>query len=531
MRKYNKSIIITLLVLISTSCSNWLTLAPEEGVTREEFWQTKEQVASAVVGCYASLMDGPVEKMFMWGELRADMIDNGNKVDANFLNVIDGEISASNSVVNWADFYQTINNCNLVLKYAPNVLKTDGTFTQQQLKAYEAEALTIRAMMYFYLVRSFKDVPLMLTAAVTDDQTYAIPKTSGTVILDSLVSDLKIAIANAPIAYSSTSQNKTHVTMWTAKTLLADIYLWQENYEACNKLCDEVIGSGRFSLIKVRKSYYQVTDGGIVDTVSVANEADAESFFNNSYVTGNSVESIFEIPFTSIKNNPFYSILSPSSCKLKPKSDIVEGLVFPDPLYASAQDATDIRSSGCSYRLGYIWKYVGDGRSGSPRFNANYTTPWLVYKYSDILLMKAEALNQLGLKTDGDVAQGYYTKSVASMNLVRSARNAVETSDYNFQIPINGTSLEAAILDERSREFAYEGKRWYDVLRYAKRDNYGGNNIQYLNNLAIRSAAPEKQQSLIAKYKDPKHNSHYWPIYVSEIEANKELKQNEFYAQ
>jgi len=371
----------------------------------------------------------------------------------------------------------------------------------------------------------------MLTAAVTDDQTYAIPKTSGTVILDSLVSDLKIAIANAPIAYSSTSQNKTHVTTWTAKTLLADIYLWQENYEACNKLCDEVIGSGRFSLIKVRKSYYQVTDGGVVDTVSVANEADAESFFNNSYVTGNSVESIFEIPFTSVKNNPFYSILSPSSCKLKPKSDIVEGLVFPDALYASAQDATDIRSSGCSYRLGYIWKYVGDGRSGSPRFNSNYTTPWLVYKYSDILLMKAEALNQLGLKADGVVAQGYYTKSVASMNIVRSARNAVETSDYNFQAPISGTSLETAILDERSREFAYEGKRWYDVLRYAKRDNYGGDNIQYLNNLAIRSAAPEKQQSLIAKYKDPKHNSHYWPIYVSEIEANKELKQNEFYAQ
>ena len=87
------------------------------------------------------------------------------------------------------------------------------------------------------------------------------------------------------------------------------------------------------------------------------------------------------------------------------------------------------------------------------------------------------------------------------------------------------------ILDERAREFSYEGKRWYDVLRYAKRNNYEGTNIQYLINLAINSASPEKQQSLIAKYKDPFHNSHYWPIYIREIETNPNLKQNEFYAQ
>ena len=68
------------------------------------------------------------------------------------------------------------------------------------------------------------------------------------------------------------------------------------------------------------------------------------------------------------------------------------------------------------------------------------------------------------------------------------------------------------------------------MLRYAKRNDYKGNNIQYLLDVAVNSASPEKQQSLIAKYKDPKHNSHYWPIYEFELEANKALKQNEFYA-
>ena len=92
-------------------------------------------------------------------------------------------------------------------------------------------------------------------------------------------------------------------------------------------------------------------------------------------------------------------------------------------------------------------------------------------------------------------------------------------------------TIEKAILSERAREFAYEGKRWYDVLRFAKRNNYAGSNLQYLINLAINSAPPEKQQSLIAKYKDPAHNSHYWPIYYNEIETNKNLVQNPFYAQ
>ncbi|ODT57001.1 MAG: hypothetical protein ABS72_00975 [Paludibacter sp. SCN 50-10] len=114
---------------------------------------------------------------------------------------------------------------------------------------------------------------------------------------------------------------------------------------------------------------------------------------------------------------------------------------------------------------------------------------------------------------------------------MRKARNAVETSDYKFDLEnLDGKTLEKAILDERAREFAYEGKRWYDVLRHAKRNNYEGNNLQYLITLAINSATPQKQQSLIAKYRDPNRNSHYWPIFVREIETNKNLTQNEFYA-
>jgi len=531
MKKFIYIFILGLTATMFSSCGDWLTLSPEDGVTREEFWQTKEQVNSAVIGCYCSLMSGVTSKMFLWGELRADMLESGINVNSNYSNVFDGELSAANSVVDWSDFYTTINNCNTVLRFASSVQAIDGTFTTKQLKAYEAEALTLRAMMYFYLVRSFRDVPLVLQASVSDDQDYSIAKTSGAIILDSLVRDLKIAAQNAPVSYETTAENKSRITCWTAKTLLADIYLWQEKYQECNDLCQEVIGSGKFSMIPVERVAYEVTSGGVVlDTVYVPNESDADKMFVESYVDGNSVESIFEIPFTTLKNNPFYTLLNPSSNYLKPKLDIVEGTIFPEALYRS--DASDIRGSGCSYRLGVAWKYVGTSRTGSVRTSSNYTTPWIVYKYSDVLLMQAEAQCELGLKTSDEQAQTYYAQAVESIKIVRDARNAVKTSDYTFvSNSIDGKSLEKAILDERAREFAFEGKRWYDVLRFAKRDDYGGSNINYLVSLAVNSASPAKQQSLIAKYKSAGHNFEYWPIYIDELEANKLLKQNDFYAE
>ena len=533
MKKYIGILIIVALSSFLSSCDNWLTLAPEDGVIREEFWQTKEQVNSAVIGCYASLMNGPVEKMFLWGELRGDLVQSGVVPLNNYTEVIDGEISASNSIVSWAPFYSTINNCNTVLKFAPGVQSIDGTFSNTQLKAYLAEALTLRAMMYFYLVRSFRDVPLVRQASVSDDQNYSIAKTSGAIILDSLVSDLKIAVLNAPISYQTTAENKSRITCWTAKALLADIYLWQEKYAECNNLCQEIIGSGKFSMIPVEKLITPVSENGIiVDTVTVANESDANNMFVQSYVNGNSVESIFEIPFTSQKTNPFYAMFAPTVNRLNPKLDILDGMTFPNPQYTSASDASDIRGSGCSYRAGVIWKYVGTSRTGAVRASTEYTSPWIVYKYSDVLLMKAEALNQLGLGSTSQTAQDYFKQSIDVMDVVRSARNAVKTSDYKFNTGnVDGKMLEKAILDERAREFAFEGKRWYDVLRYAKRGDYTGTNLQYLINLAINSASPQKQLSLIAKYKDPRHNSHYWPIYITELETNKLLKQNEFYAQ
>ena len=118
MKKYSNILLTIILLMLFSSCSNWLNLAPEDGVIRQDFWKTKEEVNSAVIGCYSSILNGPVQQMFLWGELRADMLDNGVNPINDYTQVIDGEISATNSVVNWSSLYTVINNCNTVLQFA-----------------------------------------------------------------------------------------------------------------------------------------------------------------------------------------------------------------------------------------------------------------------------------------------------------------------------------------------------------------------------------------------------------------------------
>jgi hypothetical protein len=85
--------------------------------------------------------------------------------------------------------------------------------------------------------------------------------------------------------------------------------------------------------------------------------------------------------------------------------------------------------------------------------------------------------------------------------------------------------MESYILQERQREFAFEGKRWYDVLRNAKRNNYQG--LDYLMKMAAISVPSDRQQAALNKLRDK--NSHYMPIYLYELQTNKLLVQNPFY--
>ncbi len=162
-----QKIFFLVLILATGSCKKWLDLKPQDGIVSTAFWKTKEDVKAEVIGCYSSLLAPPpgstdrslTEYLFMWGELRADMITLGPGATSDENDIVNVNTLSTNSVSRWSAAYRTINYCNTVIDYAPGVLKLDPTFTQSALNEYLAEVKSLRALMYFYLVRVFGDVP------------------------------------------------------------------------------------------------------------------------------------------------------------------------------------------------------------------------------------------------------------------------------------------------------------------------------------------------------------------------------------
>jgi hypothetical protein len=217
-------------------------------------------------------------------------------------------------------------------------------------------------------------------------------------------------------------------------------------------------------------------------------------------------------------------MMSMSRGYLTAKTDILSEEIY-IPTDIDDRGYYDIRESLVSNK-GYVWKYIGRERGGAERAETEMTANYIIYRLAEVYLMQAEALAQIGIAAGEN--QDYYTKTRACLEKVRARANAVESTDLTLgDTEYSGKTLEEFVLQERAREMAYEGKRWFDTLRQAKRNNYAGDNLGYLTRLAVSSAPPEKVFGLQTKYKN--HKSHYLPIYYTELEANPLLVQNEFY--
>ena len=478
-----------------TSCKKWLDLKPQDGIVRQDFWKTKEQVSAAVTGIYSSMLNtdagGMAELFFIWGEARADMVAPGFRANAAELDIVNLNMLPSNTYTNWRVFYQTINYCNTVIELAPGVLAVDNTFTKEQLNTAVGEALTIRALMYFYLTRSFGQVPLKLNATISDENIVPIPKVGSDTILNQIVKDLKQAEPYLPLTYNNVNTDKGRVTRFTVNALLADVYLWMEKYPESVIECNKVIDSRRFGLI-----------GG------------NSPLFDELFFQGNSNESIFELQFDVQKLNPFYFMHIANSRRWGAAPHIMEDvygidLVNTVPLQDLRGDGNSLRASDLS-----IWKYIGANSAGtSIRAVDQSFAHWIFYRYADILLMKAEAINQLD-------------QPLEASKLVQVIRDRAKALDFNGTMdPTSKSAMEEYILQEREREFAFEGKRWYDLLRNAKRNNY--QQMSYLIKMASISIPSDRQQAAFNKLRDK--NSHYFPIYLYEMQTNKLLVQNPFY--
>lgn len=527
MKKYIQyGIALMSIVVLSgmlTSCEEWLDLKPESEIILDEYWQSEADVESVLAACYRGLTeDGVVYRMMVWGELRSDNIDNGipfHRDRYDMQRIIEGDITANNDYAAWGSFYSVINYCNNLLYYAPEVVNRDINFSSSDLNRLRAEVLSLRALTYFYLTRTFKEVPLMLSAVTDGDSTqYNLPKATEAEILDQIVDDLLEAKKYARFDFGSNrAYNKGRITLNAVNAILADVYLWRGDYSQCVAVCDEIISTPSLRLIP------------------------GQSMLTQVFYLGNSAESIFELQFDDNVqvNNAVRTLYGTSSLEIGEFSfpatlaydEYNNSLGMYSPfMYRISQNVIesekDIRfndfftSSGGKYR---IFKYSGMTRSDSNipglseyRFRYN-SANWIIYRLSDIILMKAEALVQLARANDNSVS--LQNQAVRLVNIPYLRSNEGQDSLMLVNYPTID-DVEKLVLRERQRELLFEGKRWYDLVRFARREGSTSTLNQF-----VGYKNPASTMNLGARTMD----AMYMPISQREIEANRKLKQNPFY--
>ena len=173
--RINKSflLILTACTVIISSCEKLLDRKPYDGLIKAEFWQNENDVKAAVMGCYDQLQEC-LELYIMWGEGRSDLIEA--RLDNEKRELNEQIVSQYNFLCDWKPMYVAINRANTVIENAPGAQEADESFTGDELQEYIGECLFIRSLCYFYLVRTFKEVPLITDSYATDDQEYYFPK-------------------------------------------------------------------------------------------------------------------------------------------------------------------------------------------------------------------------------------------------------------------------------------------------------------------------------------------------------------------
>jgi starch-binding outer membrane protein, SusD/RagB family len=513
--KHIGKIAILSLTLLLGACSDYLDLYPLDGLVSEEYWRNKEDLERVMIGAYSALAELDAH-LFLNGEVRADMLIAGYDIyncnpgnlynKGNIRDVRSVDIIPTNEFVKWDVFYKVINYCNHVIKYAPIIYKKDATFSEYYMNAYISEATALRSLVYFYLVRIFRDVPYVTEPTESDLIDLYPAKTSGDEILAHIIQDLHTdgLVEKMADYYDDDISTKGRMNRFAGYALLSDIALWTFDYELSIQYADKIESSLKY-LYETNIGWFGI------------------------FRQGNSLEGIFELQYDESlgrTNNMYDLTRNASSGKFYFNASIfTEKLFVRDDRERSLEktraEGTIVRDGSSSYYT--IYKYIGtspasvtlDGikygtfRSGTNSGAANF----ILYRYSDVMLMKAEALCQLDRLNE----------AMDIVNVIRMRANVPVYNKNSFGTTI--ASAELTILNERALELAFEGKRWFDLLRFVRR-NPEDNKDKFIEFIASNYTASER---FVVASKLNDENSWYLPIYQDEINNNPNLDQNPYY--
>jgi len=511
--KFTKILAVAVLVSTASCKKDILDRAPLDSVSTDIFWNSEADVQSGLAGVYSRLqqnflgyervyLDGLTDNAFLW--------DNTNQPNFNLMTT--GSLSASlgGALGNiYSSPYRAIASANY---FIDNIGK--APLTDAKKNAYKAEAQFIRALSYFDLVQGYGGVPLYKKFPATLEDAK-IAKSSKEDVYAFIEEDLDFAIANLPdVKYNG------HAVKGSAQGLKARVLITQQKWAAAVPLLQQVMTGNKFGLSNNYAALFR-TAGQATAAVNT------EIMFSTQYLATTNPQRTSPGAAGMDIELGWYSLMQPyqnliDAYEMTDGKSITESPLYnPATPYANRDPRLDL-----SVKLpGEVWKNPNNGTTWSGSYNsftgflvekyvdlsrAPFTTTTAVQtdqdyihlRYADILLMYAEAQNEVG----GPDASVYN-----AINLVRGRTGinmpAVDQAKYNTK-----EKLRDYIRHERRIEFAFEGQRYNDLKRW---------NIAHIELPKLQTPAGKPLVFTTDNY--------LLPFSQSELDNNPQLKQNPGY--
>ena len=459
--------------------------------------------------------------------------------------IMQAQPDSSMSIFDWGGVYTTINFCNKVLQHGEEILEKDKQFTQGEWRQMKAEMVGLRALNYFYLIRAFKDVPYSTKVINKDVEVEYFGLTNQLDVLDSIIIDVESVKGQARNRFTSNNDTKGLITNAALYAMLSDMYLWRASlhegrglmsdtvllgkdsvihtvegdYKKCIEYADEAIatlyrnnlqGNTSFGSTVLDKIDFGLTNCELIkntfDNVAAGRMpilyAQREIFGDDVSGGKNSEESIFELQFSSSddrKNDVVDHLYGYSNGTHFQVCEAALGAIYGGSInddngrydsrtwYSVSKSIVGNRDLGHYYCFKHSRPWVAISTSGGDKeiivdteAKDSYRN-WIIYRLTDVMLMKAEAYAAMGGKENNKLAQqivnAIHRRSFCNLKEDVKIEEDVTTSSANNpkkgDAVMPGSDYVKLVMNERQIELLAEGKRWFDLVRYAER-NAGG---------------------------------------------------------